>query len=293
MIFLSRPNHGKILSVVENTPFHKSSTIYDSADHLPFALEEFREVLRYRNLIFQLVRRDIVARYKRSVFGIAWTMLNPLGMTIVMAIVYSQLFHSVQGYAAYVLSGLIVWNFYSQATTAAISSLVWGGDFFRQIYVPRSAFAISAIGTGLVNMVLSLVPLFIVMIFVGTPIQPTLILVPIPIFALTCFALGMGLIISCIAIYFPDIVEMYQILLMAWMFLTPIIYPQDILPAWINSLMKFNPMYWLVNLFRIPVYNGRLPAAVELIPTLVIGIVTLLIGWWIFARRSNEFAYRT
>ena len=279
--------------MVENTPFQKSQTIYDSADHLPFALEEFSEALRYRNLIFQLVRRDIVARYKRSVFGIAWTMLNPLGMTIVMAVVYSQLFSSVQGYAAYVLSGLIAWNFYSQATTAAITSLVWGGDFFRRIYVPRSAFAISAIGTGLVNMVLSLVSLLIVMIFVGTPITPTIILVPIPIIALTFFALGMGLIISCIAIYFPDIVEMYQILLMAWMFLTPILYPMDILPSWISSLMKFNPMYWLVNLFRIPVYNGRLPAPIELIPTLVIGIVTLLIGWWIFARRSNEFAYRT
>ena len=286
-------NHDIIFAVLDEKPILNTSTIYDSAEHLPYAFEELREVYRYRDLIYQLVRRDIVARYKRSVFGIAWTMLNPLGMTIVLALVYSQMFHTVPGYAAFVLSGLVAWNFFAQATTAAISSLVWGGDFFRRIYVPRSVFAISAIGTGLVNLVLSLVPLLIVMFFVGLPIQPTLILAPIPILALGCFALGVGLIISCIAIYFPDIVEMYQIILMAWMFLTPIIYPMDILPKTISSLMKFNPMYWLVNLFRIPIYNGRLPAALELLPALAIGVTVLLIGWWIFAQRSNEFAYRT
>jgi ABC-2 type transport system permease protein len=251
------------------------------------------EVYRYRNLILQLVRRDIVARYKRSVLGIAWTMLNPLGMTIVMAIVYSQLFHSVKGYAAYVLSGLIAWNFFAQTTSAAISSLVWGGDFFRRIYVPRATFALSAIGTGLVNLVLSLVPLLGVMLVVGIPIQATLLLAPIPILFLACFALGIGLIISSIAIYFPDIVEMYQIILTAWMFLTPIIYPIDILPAYIKTFMKYNPMYWLVNLFRVPIYDGRLPAIAEIIPALLFAIAILLIGWWIFTRRSDEFAYRT
>ena len=279
--------------MVEDKPFQKAAPIYDSSEHLPYVLEEMREVYRYRNLLYQLIRRDIVARYKRSFFGIAWTMLNPLAMTIVLALIYSQVFHTVQGYPAYVLSGLITWNFFAQTTSAAITSLVWGGDFFRRIYVPRSTFAISAIGTGLVNIFLSLVPLAVVMVFVGTPIQPTLILVPIPIFILACFALGMGLIISSIAIYFPDIVEMYQIILLAWMFLSPIFYPLDILPSSIYSLMKFNPMYWMINLFRIPVYNGRIPTMIELVPAFVIGIVVLLLGWWIFARRSNEFAYRT
>lgn len=281
------------MAQTESAPRIEKTPVYDTAQHLPYALEELREAYRYRDLIFQLVRRDIVARYKRSVLGIAWTMLNPLGMTIVMSIVYSQLFKSTAGYAAYVLSGLIAWNFFAQTTSAAINSLVWGGEFFRQIYVPRSTFAISAIGTGIVNLVLSLVPLLGVMLFVGVPIRPTLILVPIPILCLACFALGIGLLISSIAIYFPDIVEMYQLILMAWMFLTPVIYPMDILPKVVLSLMKFNPMYWMVNLFRIPVYNGRIPAMIELLPTIVIAIVALLTGWLIFAWRSNEFAYRT
>jgi ABC-type polysaccharide/polyol phosphate export permease len=288
------------LAVTESTQLNRKSAtpVYDSAEHLPLPIEEAKEVWRYRDLIYQLVRRDIVARYKRSVLGIAWTMLNPLGMTIVMALVYSQLFNSVKGYPAYVLSGLIAWNFFSQATTACISSLVWGGDFFRRIYVPRSIFAISSIGTALVNMVISLVPLLGVMLVIGVPITLTIPLSIVPMLCMSFFALGLGLIISSIAIYFPDIVEMYQIILMAWMFLTPVIYPMDILPKEIFALMKYNPMYWLVNLFRIPLYGGtipggRLPAPIELFPPIIIGVVALVIGWVIFARRSDEFAYRT
>lgn len=267
--------------------------VYDSTRRGPAVLEELREVIRYRDLIFQLVRRDVVARYKRSVLGITWTMLNPLGMTIVLALVYSKLFASVPGYAAYVLNGIIAWNFFAQTTTASISSLVWGGDFFSRIYVPRSVFAISAIGTGLVNLFLSIVPLLGAMLVVGVPIRPEIILAFIPILCLALFSLGVGLFISSAAIYFPDIVEMYQIILMAWMFLTPVMWPPEILPGYISALMKYNPMYWLVNLFRIPIYNGRLFAWIEVGPALIIGIGTLLIGWWFFSWRSDEFAYRT
>src|SRR5512142_1739917 len=103
--------------------------IYDSLKRGPLALEELRGVLRYRDLIFQLVRRDITARYKRSVLGIAWTMLNPLGMMVVLSVVFSQVFRTtMEGYSAYVLSGLIAWNFFSQTSSSAINALVWGGD---------------------------------------------------------------------------------------------------------------------------------------------------------------------
>jgi len=143
-----------------------STPIYDSSVRRAPALYEFRELWRYRNLIYQLVRRDIVTRYKRSALGIAWTMLNPLGMTIVLSIVFSQVFGANESYAAYVLTGLIPWTFFSQTTNASMIGLVWGGSLLKRIYIPRTAFAVSAIGTGLVNFVLSLVPLFIIMIFI-------------------------------------------------------------------------------------------------------------------------------
>jgi ABC-type polysaccharide/polyol phosphate export permease len=268
--------------------------IYDSVRQGSAALEELAEIFRYRDLVIQIVRRDILTRYKRSVLGVAWTMLNPLGMMIVLSIAFSTAFGIKQeGYAAYVLSGLIAWNFFSQTTNAAISHLVWGGDLLRRIYVPRTVFAVSAVGTGLVNLMLSIVPLLIVIFVTGVSIEPIVILLPIPIVFLTLFSLGVGLLVSAIAVYFADVAEMYQIVLTAWMYLTPIIYPESILPpvyrVWIARL---NPMYHLVLLFRKPIYEGAIPSIAEIVIPACISVAVLIIGWMIFTKRADEFAYR-
>src|SRR4030042_5598221 len=245
---------------------------YDSAIQKIHALEEIREIKRYRHLILQLVRRDMLARYKRSVLGVAWTMLNPLGMIIVLSIVFSRLFAGVVSYPAYILSGLIAWNFFAQSTNAAMSGLVWGGSLIQRIYIPRTAFGISAIGTALVNILLSLIPLILVMLVTQTAIHISIIFLPISIFLLACFALGVGLILSTMAVYFPDVAEMYQIFLLAWMYLTPIIYPEQIIPANLHLIFDLNPMYYLVRIFRLPVLDGRIPTFDEMLPAAICGI---------------------
>jgi len=274
---------------------NRSQTVYDSSERGFFALDELREVIRYRNLILQLTRRDIVARYKRSVLGIAWTMLNPLGMMLVLTVAFSQILRfDIPGYPAFVLSGLIAWNFFSQTTTAAMVNLVWGGALLRRIYIPRSAFALAAMGTGVVNVLLSLVPLLVIMLVVGRPIHLSLIFLPVPLLLLLMFSLGFGLIISTWAIYFPDVAEMYQIVLSAWMYLCPIIYTEEMLPAQLRYwLPLLNPMYGLIRLFRLPLYDGRFPTWPELWPSLLLSTAVLLIGWLVFCSKSDEFAYRT
>lgn len=257
-------------------------------------MHELREVIRYRTLIYQLVQRDVLTRYKRSVLGVAWTMLNPLGMMLVLTVAFSQIFRfNTPNYASYVLSGLLVWNFFSQTTTSAMVSLVWGGALLKRIYIPRSTFALSAVGTGLVNLLLALVPMLLIMLVTGTPVRWTILFLPVPILLLLAFSLGLGLIISTAAIYFPDVAEMYQIILSAWMYLTPIIYPATMLPEkyrfWLELL---NPMFRLVQLFRLPVYDGRLPTWGELLPAVLISLVFLIAGWLVFTRMSDEFSYR-
>jgi homopolymeric O-antigen transport system permease protein len=271
-----------------------SKLVYDSAQRKLKFLLEVQEAWRYRDLIFFLVRRDLTARYKRSVFGVTWTMLNPLGMMIVLSIVFSRVFRiSIPDYPAYVLSGLIAWNFFAQASSAAINALVWGGDLLQRIYIPRSTFAISSIGTGLVNLLLSLVPLLLVMVVIGTSLHWTILLVPIPMVLLGFFSLGVGLLISKIGIYFYDVVEMYVILLMAWMYLTPIIYTMDLLPVKIQYLLRLNPMVHLVTVFRDLVLYGVMPTPKEWIASIVFALGTFIIGWLIFTSKADEFAYRT
>ena len=268
--------------------------IYDSARRGNPAWEEIKEVLKYRHLLVQLVRRDILTRYKRSVLGVAWTMLNPLGIMIILTIVFSQVFaRGIPSYPAFVLSGLMVWNFFSQTTNAATLHLVWGGSLMKRIYIPKTIFALSATGTGLVNLVLSLVPLLLVMVATKVPVRWTIIFLPIPILFLIMFTLGVGMFVSAIAIYFTDVAEMYKIVLTAWMYLSPVIYSPNILPevyrVWI---VRLNPMYHLIMFFRMPLYDGVIPSMHTILLNGAIAGVTFLIGWILFTMRSHEFAYR-
>jgi ABC-type polysaccharide/polyol phosphate export permease len=270
-----------------------SGLIYDSERHGNYALDEIRQCLRYRNLLAQLIRRDITSRYKRSVLGVAWTMLNPLGMMLVLTVVFSHVFGSIRGYPAYILSGLMVWSFFSQTTTAAMVNLVWGGGLLNRIYIPRTSFAIAAIGTGTINLLITMIPLIVVMLITGVPLSPTILFFPVPLLLVSCFALGVGLLLSTIAIYFPDVAEMYQIGMTAWMYLTPIIYPETALPQQYAYLIThLNPMYYMIRLFRVLFYEGRMPKAVEFWPAVLIAAVALAAGWFIFTKKSDEFAYR-
>lgn len=268
--------------------------IYDSASQGSPATEELRAVLKYRYLIVQLVRRDILTRYKRSSLGVAWTMLNPLGTMLILTIVFSKAFGgSQEGYAAYVLSGLIAWNFFAQSTNAATLHLVWGGSLLKKIYIPRTSFAVSATGTGLINLLISLIPLLLVMLIIKVPIRWTIILLPIPILFLAMFALGIGLLISTMAIFYADIAEMYQIFLTAWMYLSPVIWSPEILPeAYRLWITKLNPMYYLIELFRTPIIYGQVPDINLLLISAGIATFTLFAGWMFFTSKSDEFAYR-
>jgi ABC-type polysaccharide/polyol phosphate export permease len=172
-------------------------------------------------------------------------------------------------------------------------NLVWGGGLLNRIYFPRSSFAVAAMGTGLVNLFLSLVPLVVVMLVTGVQIRWTFIFIPVSVLILCAFSLGVGLLISTWAVYFPDIAEMYQIVMTAWMFLTPVMYPETILPeAYRTYITLLNPMYHLVTLFRIPIYYGRLPTLMEFAVPLIISLSVLIIGWVVFSKKSDEFSYR-
>src|SRR6266542_1266401 len=282
----------KTISALEAQDFDTIEFTYDSEKRISPGLQELKDILQYKDLIFQLIRRDIVARYKRSVLGIAWTMLQPLGMMLILTIVFSHLFGRVDGYAAYLLGGLIAWTFFSQTTTAAIQQSVWGGTLIRRIYIPHTAFSVASIGTGVVNLVLSLVPLLLIMLILHRPITWAVLFLPVALLSLTAFALGVGLLLSSLAVRFPDIAEMYQIIVQAWMYLTPIMYPSDILPAaYRHWLLYFNPMYYQILMFRVPLYDGVLPSTSLIFIGIGVSLTTLAIGWIYFSYQADKFAY--
>lgn len=267
---------------------------YDSSKRGLLAIEELRGVLRYRELIGQLIKRELISRYKRSVLGVAWSMLNPFGTMLVLTLVFSSIFHTIDGYPIYILGGLMAWTFFSQTTSAALSQNVWGGSLLHKIYLPRTTFTVSALGTGLVNIFISIIPLILIMLMLKFPIHLSVLFLPISILILAIFSLGLGLLFSTISIYFPDVVEMYSVALTAWMYFTPIIYPIEVIPPGLKFwVMNLNPMYYYIEIVRQPIFNGEIPSPQLFITALIIALVTFCLGWTIFTWKANELTYRT
>jgi ABC-type polysaccharide/polyol phosphate export permease len=266
---------------------------YDSASVRSPAFHELGELWRYRDLLRLLVANSIKTRYKRSALGVVWTLLNPLLNTLVLTIAFSQLLRfEVEHYAIYLLVGLLVWNFFSQTTTQAMNTLVWGSSLIKRIYVPRTVFAVSVLGNGVVNFGLALIPLALIMLVMGHAFRWPILMLPFALLLLAMFTLGVTLVISTLAVFFVDVIDMYGILLSAWFYLTPVIYPAEIVPEKFAIFVRLNPMYYMVDLFRRLIFDGVVPSLEQWLITAALGVIALLAGWWIFTKKSDEFAYR-
>jgi ABC-type polysaccharide/polyol phosphate export permease len=267
--------------------------VYDTARTGPAWWTEAVELWRYRDLIAQMAARDIKVRYKRSVLGIAWTLLNPLLMMLVYTMAFRHLFVADSpGYPVFLLSGITAWGFFSQSTVVGMYQLLGGGSLLTRIYVPRTVFAVSAIISGLVNLVLSLGPLVVVMLATDVPVTIALAWLPVSVVLLAAFTLGVTLMISSLVIRFHDVVDIYQVLLQAWFFWTPVIYPPDFIPGDQTWRLMSNPMAHMIALFRDPIYEGRSPDSATLIAASLVALVTLVVGWLLFTSRTDELAYR-
>lgn len=266
---------------------------YDTSIQTHPLVSELKALVQYHELILQFINRSLKTRYKRSALGIAWTMLNPLLTMIVLTVVFSHLFNfSGRDYALYVLSGLVLWNFFSQSTIAAVNDLMWSGGLIGRIYLPKSTFAVAAIGTGLVNLLLAMVAYTLISLVLGEPPGFTWLLLPIPIILTSSFALGVGLMVSTASIFFPDVLPMYEVLLTIWFYLTPVIYPAQLLPEAVQVILRLNPMVSFVDIYRSLILFGQIPEASTLLIAVLYAAGTLLLGWWVFTRRTREYAYR-
>jgi ABC-2 type transport system permease protein len=268
--------------------------VYDSGvRRIPF-LFEFTELVRYRFLLWNLISRDLKVRYKRSFLGFLWAMVNPLLTMIVLMLVFLNIFRfDVKNYPIYILSGLLVWQLFARGTATAIRSLLDNSFIYKQIYVPSSVFVAASIGSALVNLFFALLPLLVLAILTGVMPRLSWLFLPVPILLTALFSLGCGLIISSLAVFFADILDIYEVGINAYFYLTPILYPITILQEPLATLEKFNPMYYFIDLFRAPLIDGVLPSAGQLGLAALMALGMTLAGWYLFARLSGQFAYRT
>lgn len=271
----------------------QNGIIYDSDKSKSLFIEEIKAVVQFKDMLGQLIKRDLIARYKRSTLGVFWTMLNPLATMIILTVVFSRLFNMRGAYPAYIITGLICWNFFAQSTNFSLNTTLRGSDLFQKIYLPHTSFIISVIGGGLINFTLSLIPLTIIFLVTKVPIPPSALLLPFALLFLAMFTLGFSLLVSTAVVFFPDVAEFFPVILQAWLYLTPIIYPEELLRDVLNGLLlKINPMYFFVKLIRTILYDGSIPTGLDWLVALLIGIVMLVIGWQVFTSKSKLFGYQ-
>jgi ABC-type polysaccharide/polyol phosphate export permease len=284
---------------VSPAPASGEAAVYDSARRPHPFIEEALELFRHRELAVQWSLRTIKLRYKRSVLGVLWTLLEPLLLMIILTVVFSAMFRmDVPHYPVYVLTGLSFFDFVRRSTTAMVDEILASQSLARRIHVPRSAFALASILTYLINWLLALIPLAGVMLIFRHPFSPGLLTLPAAMALTAIFALGVGLLVATLAAFFDDINLTYQVLVTAWMYATPIIYPLSIVEPELRRLLLFNPLVPLLELVRVPIYDAGLPGGAAVasgaswLAGLALATGALLAGWWCFTRWRDAFDYR-
>lgn len=250
---------------------------------------------RYKYLLFDLVTKDIKTKYRRSILGVLWSVLNPLLMMLVLTAVFSNIIRvEVEGgFALFYLTGYIIFNFLSESTSFSLTTITSAAPLIKKVYIPKYVFPLEKCIFSFVNMLFSLIAFVIVfLVFCITgAITPhlSMLLFPLPMLYSFIFSLGLCLALSALVVFFRDIGHIWAILLTVWMYASPIIYPISIVPEWLRAVIKINPLYHFIDYFRNVMIYGRVPGPAENVICLLYSVAMLFVGIVIFRKSQDKF----
>jgi ABC-type polysaccharide/polyol phosphate export permease len=268
--------------------------------------EHLRELWAYRELTYNLVVRDLKVRYKNSVLGVLWSLLNPLLMMLVFTFVFGVMYSSrspLPAYPAFILSGILAWNLFSSSVTATINSVVGNAHLIKKVYFPREILPLSTVLANLVNYLLGLLVYFVLATALGRAPTPWVLLLPVVILVQLCFTLGISFILATVNVFYRDTRLVMEVVMLAWFFMTPIFYSIDqVLPNGISRdglvlssydaqrLMRIvNPMASIISSYRDVLYRGAQPGIDFFMRTAVTALFFLVVGYLFFLRFSPIF----
>lgn len=245
---------------------------------------------RYGFLIRQLVSRDFKTKYKRSALGMAWSFLNPLLTMSVQYVVFSTLFQSdIPNYPVYLLSGIVFFNFFNEAVSMGMTSITGNASLIKKVYMPKYIYPVSRILSSLVNFALAIIPLLLVMLITGTAFTPALLLLIFDMLCLLGFVTGMSLLLTTAMTFFQDTQFLWGVVSMMWMYLTPLFYPESIIPAQFLTVYHMNPMYQYITFARICIIDGVSPEPMAYLWCILSSVVVLGLGILTFKRHQDKF----
>lgn len=250
-------------------------------------------------ILKQLVTKDFKIKYRRSVLGVAWSVLNPLLMMVVMSIVFSTIFGQSRNgsitpemYPLYLIVGNITFSVMSESTNQALMSIIWASSLLKKVKVHRWVFPVQKVLFSLVNFSFSLVAVALVMLFFGVVPTWHLILLPVCLLLLMCFCMGLGMMLSALAVFFRDVMHLWTVVITAWMYLTPIFWTTDYISQmahWIQVLVVLNPMYNYLQFMRDIFLFNTVPSALTFGLCVAWAVLALAIGYTVFHKTEHKF----
>lgn len=245
---------------------------------------------KYSYLLVNLVRKDFTTKYRRSILGVLWSVLNPLLMAMIISTVFSKLFRvQMENFVVYYLTGSLIFNFMSEATSGALASVIGSAGLIKKVYIPKYIFPIEKCLFALVNTMFSLVATFILMPFLGVPLKITVLLFWVPLIYVLMFSVGVGMLLSATNVFFRDIGHLYSVWITAWMYLTPILYPKELIPDSIRWFTTANPMYYYVDYFRSVMMYNTIPDFKTNVLCAAFSVAFLIIGLIVFKLTQDRF----
>src|SRR6266568_6377207 len=214
----------------------------------------FRDTYRYRELIWALALKELRVRYKRSVLGFLWALLNPALLMLVLTLVFGTIMRfSAPHYSIFLLSVLLPWTFFSQSLAYSVESIVGNGELLKKVYIAKSVFPTAAVLSNVINFFFSVIPLLFLLPLLRFPFHWTWIYLPVPLLGLVLFALGCSFFLAMANVFFRDVAHILQVIISAWFYVSPVIYSLDLLPARYRLFFRLNPMVYLLNGFRLAI----------------------------------------
>ncbi len=250
-------------------------------------LETFK---KYSYLLENLVSRDFKVKYRRSFLGVLWSMLNPILMMLVLNAVFSRIFrYNIENFPLYLISGQLLFAFFQSATSEANYSVIGASSLMKKVYIPKYLFPMEKMLFEFVNFILSLSALVVMMIIFRVQFKVSMLLGFVPLILLLIFTLGIGMILATYCVFFRDLKHLYSVVLTAWMYLTPIIYPMDLLDGFIHKIIMINPLTWYILYFRTVVLYGEFPTAQMNYVCIGYAVAAFVIGILVFKKRQDKF----
>ena len=247
-------------------------------------------IRRYKYLLKTLVLRDFRIKYQSSVLGVLWSFLNPLLTMFVYLFVFSMIFRSnIEYFPVYLLSGIVMFNYFSESTSLGLLSIVGNRALITKVYMPKYIYPLAKVLSSAVNLVISFIPLFIVILVTGMPIHKSILLLPLVLVFQIMFCTGMSLILSALNVFFRDIQFLWGILITIWNFLTPIFYPESIIPRAFAQIYHLNPLYQIIYFMRSIIIGGVSPAPITFLYCFLVCGIPLLAGIVFFHRKQDQF----